>query len=52
MSICAFRKQTAAVIEADRYKDMTFRIFRDEALQQYRAQFDPRPPMVYLAPAP
>jgi hypothetical protein len=44
-----FRKQTAAVIADYRYKDMTFRIFRDEALQKYRAQFDLAATYVYLA---
>ena len=32
-----------------RYKDMTFRIFRNDALQKYRAQFDMAATYVYLA---
>jgi len=44
-----FRKQTAAQIQDYRYKDMTFRIFRNDALQKYRAQFDLAAMYVYLA---
>ncbi|MBW2107236.1 MAG: hypothetical protein JRI36_01020 [Deltaproteobacteria bacterium] len=44
-----FRKQTAAQIVNYRYKDMTFRIFRNDALQKYRAQFDMAARYVYLA---
>lgn len=44
-----FRRQTAAQIQDYRYKDMTFRIFRNDALQQYRAQFDMAARYVYLA---
>jgi predicted outer membrane repeat protein len=44
-----FRKQTAALIQDYRYKDMTFRIFRNDALQKYRAQFDLAARYVYLA---
>jgi len=44
-----FRKQTAADIQAYRYKDMAFRIFRNDALQKYRAQFDLAARYVYLA---
>jgi len=43
-----FRKQTAAEIQEYRYKDMAFRIFRNEALQKYRAQFDLAARYVYL----
>jgi hypothetical protein len=35
-----FRQQMADQIREYRYKDMTFRIFRNDALQKYRAQFD------------
>jgi len=35
-----FRKQTAEAIQDYRYKDMAFRVFRNDALQKYRAQFD------------
>lgn len=44
-----FRQQTAAQIQAYRYKDMAFRIFRNDALQKYRAQFDLAARYVYLA---
>ena len=44
-----FRKQTASQIVDYRYKDMTFRIFRNDALQKYRAQFDMAARYVYLA---
>lgn len=35
-----FRQQTAEQVSNFRYKDMAFRIFRNDALQKYRAQFD------------
>ncbi|MBE0582394.1 MAG: hypothetical protein IH612_01385, partial [Desulfofustis sp.] len=44
-----FRKQTAAKIQDYRYKDMSFRIFRNDALQKYRAQFDLAGLYTYLA---
>ncbi len=44
-----FRKQTAANIQGYRYKDMAFRIFRNDALQKYRAQFDMAVLYTYLA---
>lgn len=44
-----FRHQTATQIQAYRYKDMAFRIFRNDALQKYRAQFDLAAMYVYLA---
>jgi hypothetical protein len=44
-----FRQQTAAKIQSYRYKDMAFRIFRNDALQKYRAQFDLAARYVYLA---
>jgi hypothetical protein len=44
-----FRQQTAAQIQQYRYKDMAFRIFRNDALQKYRAQFDLAALYVYLA---
>ena len=44
-----FRIQTAENIQEYRYKDMAFRIFRNEALQKYRAQFDMAAMYVYLA---
>ena len=44
-----FRQQTADDIREYRYKDMAFRIFRNDALQKYRAQFDLAARYVYLA---
>jgi hypothetical protein len=44
-----FRAQTAAQVQEYRYKDMAFRIFRNDALQKYRAQFDLAAMYVYLA---
>lgn len=44
-----FRKRTAADQQAKRYKDMAFRIFRNEQLQKYRAQFDLAARYTYLA---
>jgi hypothetical protein len=44
-----FRQHTAARIQKYRYEDMTFRIFRNDALQKYRAQFDLAARYVYLA---
>jgi hypothetical protein len=45
----AFRKNTAADTQASRYQDMTFRIFRNDAIQKYRAQFDLAARYVFLA---
>ena len=44
-----FRQQTAARIQEYRYKDMAFRIFRNDALQKYRAAFDLAALYAYLA---
>nr|WP_226895455.1 chitobiase/beta-hexosaminidase C-terminal domain-containing protein [Luteolibacter marinus] len=44
-----FLANTASDIQQYRYRDMAFRIFRDEALQKYRAQFDLAGRYVYLA---
>jgi len=44
-----FRRQTAAQTQEYRYKDMAFRIFRNDAIQKYRAQFDLAARYVYLA---
>jgi len=44
-----FRKQVSADVQMQRYKDMAFRIFRNEALQKYRAQFDLAARYTYLA---
>ena len=43
-----FRNQTAADVQGQRYKDMAFRIFRNDAVQKYRAQFDLAARYVYL----
>ncbi|MBL9128381.1 MAG: LamG domain-containing protein, partial [Verrucomicrobiales bacterium] len=43
-----FRTETAADVTEARYQDMTFRIFRNDALQKYRAQFDLAARYVYL----
>ena len=43
------RTEAAAEVQTRRYNDMTFRIFRNEALQKYRAQFDMAAMYVYLA---
>lgn len=45
----SFRQKTAASTQASRYRDMAFRIFRNDALQKYRAQFDLAARYVYLA---
>lgn len=44
-----FRNQTAADVQSFRYRDMAFRIFRNDALQKYRAQFDLAARYTYLA---
>lgn len=44
-----FRQKTAAQIQQYRQRDMAFRIFRSDALQKYRAQFDLAARYAYLA---
>jgi hypothetical protein len=44
-----FRQQTAEQVRTYRYKDMAFRLFRNDALQKYRAQYDLAAMYVYLA---
>ena len=44
-----FRQRTAGQAQQNRYKDIAFRIFRNDALQKYRAQFDLAVRYVYLA---
>jgi hypothetical protein len=45
----AFRLAIAEKVSNARYKDMAFRIFRNDALQKYRSQFDLSAQYVYLA---
>ena len=47
----SYRRQGAAEIQEFRFQDMAFRIFRNEALQKYRAAFDLAARYVYLAAA-
>ncbi len=44
-----FLQETAAQVQSYRYKDMAFRIFRNDALQKYRSQFDLAARYVFLA---
>jgi hypothetical protein len=44
-----FARRTTGEINQARYKDMAFRIFRNDALQKYRAQYDLAATYVYLA---
>lgn len=50
-SMIAYRRTGAAEIQVYRYQDMAFRIFRNDALQKYRAAFDLAARYVYLAAA-
>jgi hypothetical protein len=45
----SFRRKGAAEIQEYRYQDMAFRIFRNDALQKYRAAFDNAARYVYMA---
>ena len=45
----AFRRNAAAETQANRYRDMSFRIFRNDAIQKYRAQFDLAQRYTFLA---
>jgi hypothetical protein len=47
--LIAFRKATEAQMQTHRYRDMTFRVFRNDALQKYRAQLDLSSRYAYLA---
>jgi hypothetical protein len=44
-----FRKRAAAIVQGYRTKDLTFRVFRNEALEQYRTLFDLASRYTYLA---
>jgi hypothetical protein len=44
-----FQRETAAKVQTERYKDMAFRIFRNDALQKYQAQFDLAAAYVFMA---
>jgi len=44
-----FRQRAAAIVQGYRTKDMTFRTFRNEALEQYRSLFDLAGRYTYLA---
>lgn len=44
-----FRQRAAAIIQGYRTKDLGFRIFRNEALEQYRSLFDLASRYTYLA---
>lgn len=46
-----FRQVTAGTIQADRYRDLGLRIFRNDALQKYEAQFELAARYVHLAAA-
>ncbi len=43
-----FRQQTAGQLQESRYKNMAFRIFRNEAVQKYRAMYDTAARYTYL----
>ncbi|MCH7595330.1 MAG: hypothetical protein IID35_02130 [Planctomycetes bacterium] len=44
-----FRRNTAVKVSQLRYQDAGFRVFRNEAIQKYRAQFDMAARYVFLA---
>lgn len=46
-----FRQITAGTIQADRYRDLGLRVFRNDALQKYDSQFQLAANYVYLAAA-
>lgn len=50
-SLLTFRREGAAEIQEYRFQDLAFRIFRNDALQKYRAAFDLAARYVYLAAA-
>ena len=44
-----YRRDVAAQVTEQRYQDLTFRIFRTDAIQKYRAQYDLAARYCYLA---
>ena len=44
-----FRKEVASRTTDERYRDMTYRVFRNDALQKYRASFDLAAKYTWLA---
>ncbi len=44
-----FNRQAAGAVQLMRYQDMAFRVFRNDALQKYRAAFDLAQRYTYLA---
>ncbi len=44
-----FNKNTAAAVQSSRYKDMAFRVSRNDGLQKYRAAFDLAARYTYMA---
>jgi hypothetical protein len=47
--LIVFRRRTASDVSDYRYQDMAFRVFRNDALQKYRAAFDLAARYAYLA---
>lgn len=45
----SFRRRTAGAVSQNRYRDMTFRVFRNSAIQKFRVQFELAARYVYLA---
>ena len=44
-----FRRKVAGAVQQNRYQDLTFRLFRNDSLQKYRAAFDLAARYTYLA---
>ncbi len=47
--IFGYRAWVASEVQEARYRDMTFRIFRNDGIQKYRAQFDLAARFTYMA---